>query len=336
MQARPRRSPRSTPGAAQPLPLDASAWWNGSLIAAPARRRGRGRRGGAQQLGGETIAASRGRRRSGSGLRDHTRSVLLPPTTRSSTRRACGACRCRRPRRCSSLAGDAADRMGRRAALARDGAAGGAGARGRRRASAATRRCFAAATSRPACSRRSRRRCARSTAAEARVRPARHLQPRPAVSRSLTTSHRMQTDLAEFTGTRRRRRGRGDPAQVRALRLLHRDLPDLPAARRRARRPARPHLPDQAGARRRTRRRARRSCTSTAASPAATARRPVPRACSTATWSTSAGASSTSACRARRGERALRCGAEGRPDLAAVRAGDEGRAAGARRCCRRR
>ena len=36
-----------------------------------------------------------------------------------------------------------------------------------------------------------------------------------------------------------------DPPHLRALRLLHRDLPDLPAARRRARQPARPHLPDQ-------------------------------------------------------------------------------------------
>ena len=39
---------------------------------------------------------------------------------------------------------------------------------------------------------------------------------------------------------------------MRALRLLYRDLPDLPVAGRRARRAARPHLPDQAGARRRT------------------------------------------------------------------------------------
>ncbi len=38
---------------------------------------------------------------------------------------------------------------------------------------------------------------------------------------------------------------------MRALRLLHRHLPDLSIARRRARRPARPHLPDEAGARRR-------------------------------------------------------------------------------------
>ena len=38
---------------------------------------------------------------------------------------------------------------------------------------------------------------------------------------------------------------REDPARLRPLRLLHRDLPDLRAARRRARQPARPHLPDQ-------------------------------------------------------------------------------------------
>ncbi len=62
----------------------------------------------------------------------------------------------------------------------------------------------------------------------------------------------MQTNLADFIkdtpeGPRRRR----DPAQVRALRLLHGHLPHLPASRRRARRPARPHLSHQAGAGRR-------------------------------------------------------------------------------------
>jgi glycolate oxidase FAD binding subunit len=51
------------------------------------------------------------------------------------------------------------------------------------------------------------------------------------------------------SATPRRQGSRGDPAQVRALRFLHRHLPDLPVARRRTRRPARPHLPDQAGAR---------------------------------------------------------------------------------------
>ena len=45
--------------------------------------------------------------------------------------------------------------------------------------------------------------------------------------------------------------GRRHPAQVRALRLLHRDLPDLPGAGRRPRQPARPHLPHEARARRR-------------------------------------------------------------------------------------
>ena len=55
------------------------------------------------------------------------------------------------------------------------------------------------------------------------------------------------------TGSRTRPRagGRRHPAQVRALRVLQRDLSDLPAPRRRAGRAARAHLPDQAGARRR-------------------------------------------------------------------------------------
>ena len=62
----------------------------------------------------------------------------------------------------------------------------------------------------------------------------------------------MQTHLApEFNGHARRPGGRGHPAQVRALRLLHRHLPHLPDPGRRARRPARAHLPDQAGAGRR-------------------------------------------------------------------------------------
>ena len=43
-------------------------------------------------------------------------------------------------------------------------------------------------------------------------------------------------------------RSEHDPAQVRALRLLHRDLPDLRAAGRRARQPARAHLSHQGDA----------------------------------------------------------------------------------------
>ncbi len=64
----------------------------------------------------------------------------------------------------------------------------------------------------------------------------------------------------------------GDSAPLRALRLLHRDLPDLRAARRRARQPARAHLPDQghAGERQAGQRR-RSSSTSTAACPASPA-----------------------------------------------------------------
>ena len=61
-------------------------------------------------------------------------------------------------------------------------------------------------------------------------------------------------------------RDRQDPAQVRALRLLHRHVPHLRAARRRARQSARPHLPDEGDVRTRTQGHARR----------AAARRPLP------------------------------------------------------------
>ena len=56
----------------------------------------------------------------------------------------------------------------------------------------------------------------------------------------------MQTILHPRPARRSGCRGsRQDPARLRALRLLHRDLPDLCAARRRARFAARAHLPDQ-------------------------------------------------------------------------------------------
>ena len=57
----------------------------------------------------------------------------------------------------------------------------------------------------------------------------------------------------------RHRRGRADPATLRALRLLHRHLPDLRAARRRARQPARAHLPDEGHVRERPHGERRRS-----------------------------------------------------------------------------
>ena len=69
----------------------------------------------------------------------------------------------------------------------------------------------------------------------------------------------MQTRFtARQLETSRRRGQRADPAQVRALRLLHGDVPDLRAARRRARQPARPHLSDQGHARERPARDGRR------------------------------------------------------------------------------
>ena len=56
----------------------------------------------------------------------------------------------------------------------------------------------------------------------------------------------MQTNFtAAQLGESRHQGGREDPARLRPLRLLHRDLPDLCAAWRRARQPARPHLPHQ-------------------------------------------------------------------------------------------
>ena len=56
----------------------------------------------------------------------------------------------------------------------------------------------------------------------------------------------MQTNFtAEQLRDPGHRRLQPGAAHLRALRLLHRDLPDLPAARRRTRQPARPHLPDQ-------------------------------------------------------------------------------------------
>ena len=60
----------------------------------------------------------------------------------------------------------------------------------------------------------------------------------------------MQTHLADWIkDTPAGHRGRRDPAQVRALRLLPRHVPHLHAAGRRARQPARAHLPHEADAR---------------------------------------------------------------------------------------
>ena len=62
----------------------------------------------------------------------------------------------------------------------------------------------------------------------------------------------MQTQLADWIrDTPEGKDADAHLAQVCALRFLHGHLPDLPAAGRRARRPARPHLPDEADAGRR-------------------------------------------------------------------------------------
>ena len=143
---------------AKPLPLDASAWWNGNLVV---------RLRGAPAAVHEAARAARWRDRS-----------TAPPQARSGARCATNrpVLRCRRRSHRASgrgalaplAAGDgAAARAGRRRADRVARCAALAGARRcrrrwcamRRRQSAATPRSFAAATSRPASSRRSRRRC---------------------------------------------------------------------------------------------------------------------------------------------------------------------------------
>jgi hypothetical protein len=139
----------------------------------------------------------------------------------------------------------------------------------------------------------------------------------------------MQTNLApEFKGTPDGESRRSHPAQVRALRLLHRHLPHLPAAGRRARRPARPHLPDEAGAGR------RRGHAQDAAAPGPLPDLPQLRDHLPQRRAVRApGGHRPPDRRAaverprRRARRAL--AAEGGPDLAAVRPGDEDGPAGA-------
>ena len=87
---------------ARPLPLDASAWWNGNLIVRL--------RGASAAVGGSARARSAAKRsrpprqrRSGRACATTPIRSSSPPTTRSRTRtRPSGACRCRRPRRCSA------------------------------------------------------------------------------------------------------------------------------------------------------------------------------------------------------------------------------------------
>ena len=77
---------------------------------------------------------------------------------------------------------------------------------------------------------------------KAQFRSARPVQSRPHAGRAIA----MQTNfsLAQLADPDIAEAGQ-DPARLRALRFLHRDLPDLCAARRRTRQPARAHLSDQ-------------------------------------------------------------------------------------------
>ena len=236
----------------QPLPLDASAWWNGNLVVRLRGAQRRGRRSGARARRRGDRGEPR-RRRSGTACATSAIRSSSPPPTRSSTRTRALAPVAAADRAAARPRRRRADRVARRAALARRRRCRRAGARRRRRAVGGHATRFARATSRPACSRR----CAPPlrahprAAASARSIPKGILNPGRLYPASDDNRPPMQTEhRSRIRRHRRRQRGRGHPAQVRALRLLHRHLPDLPAARRRARRPARPHLPDQAGARR--------------------------------------------------------------------------------------
>ena len=89
-----------------------------AICAAPARRRRRGRRSGGRA--GRRADRPGRAGRSGRALREHTDPSSSPPTTpRSTSTPRSGACRCRRRRRCRP-GRRRADRVARRAALARD------------------------------------------------------------------------------------------------------------------------------------------------------------------------------------------------------------------------
>ena len=252
----------------QPLPLNASCWVDDAgvptLYPAPARRR-RGGRGGLQDPGRRTPGQRRRWPRDWALCRDQ-RLPWFERARRARPVAPVGAADRAGARPARAAAGRVAWRpaLGARRARRRRPAARGGRARGRPRHACSLRR-GDRPRPRPAASRRWRRRWTASTASSSAS------STRPASSTAAACTRISESDrdanpsLPRIQGHARRPGGRGHPAQVRALRLLHRHLPHLPDAGRRARRPARPHLPDQAGAGRRSRRRARRSCTWTAA-----------------------------------------------------------------------
>ena len=232
-----------------PLPLSGSCWHDGRLhvrlsgaesaVTAAARR-----------LGGEPLEDAA---RYWAAVRNQTHDFFAPfrdnprPSRFPMARRRYGGFRCARLRRSPVSAArrwsnGAARCAGwpRRANRMRNTRADG------RRRTAATRRCSAARTSPPACSIRCLRRCWRCISVlKAALDPAGIFNP-----------GRMYAELLSGSASRRFHPGharwprcRVDSASLRALRLLHGHLSDLPVAGRRARRTARPDLPDQADAR---------------------------------------------------------------------------------------
>ena len=140
----------------------------------------------------------------------------------------CGACRCRRPAPATAAA---------RPSLIEWGGA-------LRWLSAATpTRTIRAATAalgghatllpRRRCAMRRSSRCRRRLLAlHRRTQDAASTRTASSIPAGCTPDSLMETHLADFIrDTPERPRGRSDPAQVRALRFLHRHLPDLPAAR---------------------------------------------------------------------------------------------------------
>ena len=146
----------------------------------------------------------------------------------------------------------------------------------------------------------------------------------------------MKTNLALHQGHPRRPGGQQHPARLRALRLLHRDLSDLSAARRRAGRAARAHLPDEGGAG------GPRGHREDPAAPGPLPHLPLLRdhlpfgRASTGGWSTSAAISSSSTSGARRSKRssARPCARSSPTRRCSTRC--SGSASSPARCCRRR
>ena len=245
--ARPtRRSAASTNGAGSRCRCRRRAFTTGRLAVRLVRRDARGATPRRARLGGEP--RRRTATRSGVGSRSHASVLRRRP--RAAARR-CGGCRCKSTAPYADLGGEQLIEWGGALRWLVGGERADPATRARLgpRRTAAMRRCFARADKSVGVFASAGRAAARDLhkRLKAVFDPHGHPEPRPPVRlRAL-----MQTNLAPdfIRDTPRGPRGRRDPAHVRALRLLHGDVPDVPAARRRARRPARAHLPHQGGAR---------------------------------------------------------------------------------------